>query len=202
MSVNERVRQKQETRAALMDAARRCFADKGWTDTVVADIVGAAGVAHGTFYVHFRDKDAIADALLGELNVALAARIAPVVERAEADLPSRVRAAAHAFLGTLKSERAFVGWYAERLATRASGDAFFAGINPEARALLDTWLERSGVDEVHRPLLVHGLLALWIRVGLRAVLGDDEPMVAEEVIVRATVGALSAFVPEKQRRSR
>jgi len=202
MSVNERVRQKQETRAALLEAARRCFAEKGWSETVVADVVRAAGVAHGTFYVHFRDKDAIGDALLGEFNVALAARVAPALERAAEEPEARVRAAARAFLATLAAERAFVGWYAERLALGASGETFFGGINPEARVLLDTWLDRTGVDATQRPLLVHGLLALWIRIGLRTVLADEKPKVAEEVIVRATVGAIGAFVEPTKKKTR
>jgi AcrR family transcriptional regulator len=190
MSVNERVRQKQQTRAALLAAARDCFADKGWASTVVADIVRRVGVAHGTFYVHFADKDAVADALLAELNAELATRISIAVGRASGGREPRVRAAARAFLTALREERAFVGWYAERITHGLTADALFDGINPEARALLDGWLQREGVADAHRPALVMGLLALWIRIGLRAVLGRDRPRAAEDVIVGATLGSI------------
>ncbi len=192
MSSNARVRQKEETRASLLDAARTCFAEKGWAGTVVSDVVRAAGVAHGTFYVHFESKDAVADALLADFNAGLLTRVAAAVERAE-DLESRVRAAARAFLAALAAERAFVRWYAERLTQGLAGDALIEGINPEARALLDAWLAREGVGEAHRAALVPGLLALFIRVGVRAALGAGSARAAEDVIVASTLGAVSAL---------
>lgn len=199
MSVNERVRQKQETRAALLDAARGCFAEKGWAGTVVSDIARTAGVAHGTFYVHFKDRDAIADALLAEFNVGLTARVAASVGRAD-DLESRVRAAARAFLAGLAAERDFVRWYAERLAAGVSGDGLVEGMNPEARALLDAWLAEEGVGEAHRAALVPGLLALFIRVGVRAALGSSTARVAEDVIVASTLGAIAGLRRSNPRR--
>jgi len=195
MSVNRRALQKLETRTVLLDAARDCFESKGWAKTVVSDIAGAAGVAHGTFYVHFRDKDAVADALLAEFNARLAARVSAAVERAD-DLPARVRAAARSFLAALAAERAFVRWYAERLAQGVASDALIAGINPEARALLDGWLEHEGVGEAHRAALVPGLLALWIRVGVH----PGSARAAEDVLVAATLGAIGALTKQKNAR--
>ncbi|RJP29889.1 MAG: TetR/AcrR family transcriptional regulator [Actinobacteria bacterium] len=49
----------EETRAALLRAARRVFAWKGVTNSRVSDIVSAAGVSHGTFYVYFKNKEDI-----------------------------------------------------------------------------------------------------------------------------------------------
>src|SRR5215211_6324497 len=44
------------TRAALIDAARRVFAERGYIDATIADITAAAEVAHGTFYTYFESK--------------------------------------------------------------------------------------------------------------------------------------------------
>ena len=44
------------TRAALVEAAARVFADRGYHDATVGDITGAAEVAHGTFYKYFESK--------------------------------------------------------------------------------------------------------------------------------------------------
>ena len=49
----------EETRSALLRAARRIFAEKGVPGTRVSDIVGEAGVSHGTFYVYFKNKEDI-----------------------------------------------------------------------------------------------------------------------------------------------
>ena len=45
------------TRAQLMDAAIAVLARHGIEAASVNEIARAAGVANGTFYVHFRDKD-------------------------------------------------------------------------------------------------------------------------------------------------
>lgn len=198
MSSTERARQKRETRESLLAAAAACFASNGWSRTVVSDIAREAGVAHGTFYLHFQDKEAIADALLTDFNRALAAKIASAVAGAS-EREARVRAGARAFLEALAEERAFVGWYGQRVTHGLSGDALAEGINPEARALLDEWLAREGVDEAHRALLSLGLLALWLRIGLRAVLTGAAPRAAEDVLVAATLGAIDQLEARRSR---
>ena len=47
---------KQKKRTALLDAAYHLFLEKGFAQTTIADIVDAAGVAKGTFYLYFTDK--------------------------------------------------------------------------------------------------------------------------------------------------
>jgi AcrR family transcriptional regulator len=44
------------TRRALLDAAARLFAERGYHETSVPDIVRAAGVGHGTFYEYFGSR--------------------------------------------------------------------------------------------------------------------------------------------------
>jgi len=48
-----------DTREKLLAAARECFARKGFNSTTVEDIVESAGVARGTFYIYFANKEAI-----------------------------------------------------------------------------------------------------------------------------------------------
>lgn len=48
------------TRAGLMDAAVHLFARHGFEATSVAEVARLAGLANGTFYSHFRDKDELA----------------------------------------------------------------------------------------------------------------------------------------------
>jgi AcrR family transcriptional regulator len=44
------------TRASLIEAARRVFAEHSYADATIADITTAAEVAHGTFYTYFESK--------------------------------------------------------------------------------------------------------------------------------------------------
>lgn len=52
-----RERKKEQTRAALVDAADRLFADNGYDRTTVADIAAAAGVSTRTFFAYFPAKE-------------------------------------------------------------------------------------------------------------------------------------------------
>ena len=45
------------TRAQFVDAASQVFAEKGYLDTNVSDIVRRAGTGHGTFYRYFGSKE-------------------------------------------------------------------------------------------------------------------------------------------------
>ncbi len=52
------------THSRLREAARRTFAERGYSGARVADIVADAGVSHGTFYTYFENKAAVLDALI------------------------------------------------------------------------------------------------------------------------------------------
>jgi AcrR family transcriptional regulator len=61
-----RKRQKAQTREALLEAARRVLAREGLASTTTREVAREAGVAAGTFFVHFPDVDALVEALLDE----------------------------------------------------------------------------------------------------------------------------------------
>lgn len=54
------------THARLLDAAREIVADSSYGAMRVEEVVLRAGVAKGTFFAHFKDKDALMVALIGE----------------------------------------------------------------------------------------------------------------------------------------
>ncbi|WP_204113111.1 TetR/AcrR family transcriptional regulator [Shimia biformata] len=54
-----------KTRARLIDAARQVISETGYGALRVEEVVQRAGVAKGTFFAHFRDKDALMDHLIG-----------------------------------------------------------------------------------------------------------------------------------------
>ena len=196
--------QKEETRAALAAAALRCFAETGWEATTVGAIAKAAGVAHGTFYVHFATKEALADALLADFNATFAARVRPIWETGAAALPTRVRRTAEAFLDHWESERTFVAAYAHRLGggtgLGTTLESVRDGINPPAVALLGDIVARLAGPAAKRgdgrlSLAVQGVLAMWLRIGLQALF---QPGVtrkdAIDVLTRMTLGAAMAMV--------
>jgi AcrR family transcriptional regulator len=68
-------RKGERTRARILEAAEEVFAEAGYSAARVADIAGAAGVAHGTFYTYFDSKrdvfKALADDVVDEIFAAL-----------------------------------------------------------------------------------------------------------------------------------
>ena len=74
------------TRARLMDAAVRLFARDGFEAASVNEIARLADVANGTFYVHFRDKDAIGS----EVALAIARNVTRQLDEAMAGVDDAV----------------------------------------------------------------------------------------------------------------
>lgn len=79
-----RERKKEQTREALVDAATRLFATKGYDKTTVKEITAAAGVSTRTFFSYFRAKE---DVLFAGTDQRLRA-IAQAFDTVRADRPS------------------------------------------------------------------------------------------------------------------
>lgn len=60
-------RRGRDTRQGLLDAARTVFERDGYLDARITDIAAEAGVAHGTFYAHFRSKPEVFLAVMADL---------------------------------------------------------------------------------------------------------------------------------------
>jgi AcrR family transcriptional regulator len=60
-----------ETRRRLLVAARGVFAEKGFAQATVADVVRRAERSHGSFYLHFANKEAVLQTLLEDVMARL-----------------------------------------------------------------------------------------------------------------------------------
>jgi len=89
-----------KTRAQLMRAARALYAERAIESVTIDDLVSEAGVAKGTFYVHFDHlidlQAAVADELAGEFDDLLQPfrlRLADPIERVAAGCSAFIREA-------------------------------------------------------------------------------------------------------------
>jgi AcrR family transcriptional regulator len=59
-------RKSERTRKRVLTAAKNLFDRRGYRDTTIDDITRRAGIAHGTFYLYFRDKSQVLEQLLAQ----------------------------------------------------------------------------------------------------------------------------------------
>ena len=57
----------EERKLSILNAAKEMFAINGYHDTSISDIIKRADIARGTFYLYFKDKREIFDALFDQL---------------------------------------------------------------------------------------------------------------------------------------
>lgn len=76
---------KNERRQKLLQHAREVFAKRGYHATKIEDIVVAAGVARGTFYLYFEDKRAVFEEIVDRTL----AKLAMAILRVDPHDPSR-----------------------------------------------------------------------------------------------------------------
>ncbi len=176
-------RKGQATREKLLSAAEAVFAERGYENARIADIVAQAGISHGLFYRHFADKDAILSAVLDRLNDRLrdtSGRVAgdgrvPTLEQLEARNIQFFREyAEHRLLLRVSRE-----------AAARSGDGEFRGkwLANRGRfvARTERWLRELAADGDIAPIgdpqtVAEGLSALTEQMAYVLVgLADDDP---------------------------
>jgi AcrR family transcriptional regulator len=109
-----RARRAQETRAAVMAAARELFTTRGWAGTGMRDVAKAAGVATETVYSHFSSKRVLLQAVIDVAVVGDEEQVA-VAERDEfaalgrGRRPERIAGAAALIRGINERTAAYAG---------------------------------------------------------------------------------------------
>jgi AcrR family transcriptional regulator len=93
------------TQQQLVDAARQVFEVKGYQATSVAAITEAAGTAHGTFYLYFKNKeDAFAQLIGGVLDELYEQTLTELDPAAHAYDPTVARERVAAFLRVAEAQ--------------------------------------------------------------------------------------------------
>lgn len=102
-----RAERNEAVRARLFEAAARIVGEMGYAEASVARITALAGVAQGTFYNHFENRQALLDELLPTLGREMARHIQ---DRTRAIRPERAREVARfrAFFDYLRDNPGFL----------------------------------------------------------------------------------------------
>ena len=194
-ALGKRARTKAENRQAIVDAARTVFAELGYGETTVRDIIRRTGLASGTFYNYFKSKEEVFEALMD----ASALRMRPRI-RAE-----RIRAAnfEQFISGTF---RAYFDYLAHdepmhRLVRRNSGSirvrmdtpAVVAGFD-EMRADIDRAIAQGVLPNVDPEYLTASFVGIAFEVGDRMLARSPvDPGGAAEFATKLFLGGIKAL---------
>jgi AcrR family transcriptional regulator len=146
---------------AMADAA----AEKGYANTVVADVVARAGVSRKTFYEHFAGKD---ECFLASYDAGVQGLIKVVAEHARPERPARaeIETMLSAYLGALAAEPAWTKAYLVEMFAigsdaikrrRAAIERFAAAVRVLHGRLLDEGEEVRPVAAVDHEAVVSGI---------------------------------------------
>jgi AcrR family transcriptional regulator len=150
------------TRARLLEEADALVRESGYEALRVEDVVARAGVAKGTFFAHFRDKDALMELLIGgELDTLLKHAESVPVPRDVAGICAQLMPL-HSFM---TSER-----YVFDVILRYSGAAAVSEIGPIAKSfdryvtLVAGWISAGSYRrDVDAELLAEGVQAFAVQ---------------------------------------
>lgn len=174
-----------DTRAALVESARRLFAAQGYDGTGTEQIVADARVTRGALYHHFRDKADLFRAVMAEAAASVATQL--VDEQLASDAPSplsEIRAGMSAFLDVC------VGGDFQRIVLvdgpRVLGaDTWEELVDRYGRALLEEWLARcveaGDLDDVPVRPLARLLIAMLTEASLQ-IARDPSPAQSREAL--------------------
>jgi AcrR family transcriptional regulator len=97
------VKDPEERKEELIEAAERLFIEKGYEETAVSDIVREINVGQGTFYHYFRSKEDILRAVAEKQVTPLTDEISKIAE-SDALPPHKLNAMMNSFLRANSSE--------------------------------------------------------------------------------------------------
>ena len=165
---------REQRRGLILDAAVRVFSELGYHQARVADIIDAAGIARGTFYLYFESKNAIFVELLGELLTHLRESVIGVDTRpGAAPMGAQLFQSVRGVLDTLASNRALTAiLIREAVGLDEETDRMLAGFYDNLHELVSESLVRGQALGVVRKMDVD-IVATCILGSVRQVLDRE-----------------------------
>jgi AcrR family transcriptional regulator len=80
--MNKRQVQKQQTRNLILQQAKNCFISKGFLNTTTSEIATECGIAHGTLFLHFNNKEILIIEILDQQLEIISLKIIELIREA------------------------------------------------------------------------------------------------------------------------
>lgn len=172
-AVGRRAAQKASTRDALLKAGRALFSRDAADAVSIDAVVAAAGVAKGSFYNHFADRNALVEGVVGHIRAELHERVAQV-NAGEEDAARRVARAVCVFFHHASTD-------AEGAAALARNHGAQISISAPINAPLVADIRRGLTDgRFHIPTLDSGVILVIgvVQAGMQSILQEPGPALA------------------------
>lgn len=129
--LNEKSREK--SRAAIIAAAKKCFAGTGYVNTKMSDVAKAAGMSYGNVYWYFPTKEELLKTILSD---GFAAREKIIRDSSDAGGSSidKIGAIIDGYINLYRNDSEFAAIYTSLLAL--GGTEFFKGLGLDAESLV------------------------------------------------------------------
>jgi len=194
MSSRTQAERSEATRAALIGAGRRLFAQRGYADVGTEEIVRAAGVTRGALYHHFDGKRELLAAVYEQIEAEIAGRLGESVAPGAGALET-LEAGAEMFLDqclepevqqiVLLDAPAVLGW--ERW--REIGARYGLGL---IEALLTAGMDAGEIRRQPIAPLAHALLGALDEIAMLVARAED-PALARAEAGETLTGLLRAL---------
>jgi AcrR family transcriptional regulator len=192
-------RSRAETRRRLLLAGTDLFARVGLHRTTSTQVARAAGVAAGTFYLHFSDKHALFREIAFAALADLRQRMSAAHDAAGSDRVDQLRARMQTLVAFAAEQRDLVrilfgrGHEAGEVAEEMADELF-----PGVEARLRDHVGEARIDtSLHPAVAAQALIATWTRVIAWWV--EDPSRAPREAVVETLVRLHPVFAHESQR---
>ncbi|MGV1870049.1 TetR/AcrR family transcriptional regulator [Agrobacterium rosae] len=178
--VNERKKQPDIVRRNLMDCAARLAAEQGFSAVSVQAIASAAGVTKGGLFHHFASKQALLEAVVGDLLAKLDEDIDALISQDCEGYGCFTRAYVNAFFAD-RGRETYAQWSAISIALISE---------PALRQLWERWINarltrhKTTDDHLNLELVRLAIDGLWLAdlVSEKAQANDDKAELHERLI--------------------
>lgn len=167
--------QGQKTKRALLQAAEKVFGEVGYNRAAIAEITRHAGVAQGTFYVHFRSKRELLQAFVEHLSHEIRFTLRSATSRVM-DTRDKEREGLRAFFGFLGGHRRIYRVVAES-ETLGQGIAmgYYRRLEEGYRQGLEEGMRRGEIRDMPARQLARSLMGWHHMIGLKWLVWNPSP---------------------------
>lgn len=174
---------KENKRKDLLNAAFELFTTKGFHNTSIADIVGRAGIAKGTFYLYFKDKTDIRNRLISAKATQLFRNACEKLEQTKLEgLDEQFIFLTDEILRALENDKSLLYFLSKHLSWGIFKNSLTeerAADGATAKELYDALIARSDYQFENPEIIIYLVIELVAGVSYNAILYEDPATIEE-----------------------